>query len=81
MIDQVEAIEGATLASSAVDPKLVGIRGWLILPAIGFVLGPIIGVASLIAAISLFPDVERAGYGGVYTLELVVPVGFLGFMR
>jgi len=82
MTDQVGASEegAATTSSAAVDPKLVGIGGWLVLPAIGFVLGPIIGVVGLIAAFALFADVERAGYGGVYALKLVVQVGLLGFL-
>jgi hypothetical protein len=61
------------------DPALVGIGGWLILPAIGFVLGPIVSVIGLIAALSLFSDVNRAGYGGVYTLELMVQAGLLAY--
>jgi hypothetical protein len=80
MTDQVEASEAAATASSAVDPKLVGIGGWLVLPAIGFVLGPIIGVVGLIVAFALFSDIARAGYGGIYALELVEQVGFLGFL-
>lgn len=80
MTDRVEATEGTVPPSSAVDPKLVGIGGWLVLPAIGFVLGPIVGVVGLIAALALFSDVERAGYGGIYALELVVQVGLLAFL-
>jgi hypothetical protein len=80
MTDQAEASEGTAPASSTVDPKLVGIQGWLILPAIGFVLGPIIGVVALVAAVALFSDVERAGYGGIYLLELIVHVGLVGFL-
>lgn len=63
-----------------VDPKLVGIGGWLILTAIGFVLGTIIGVVGLIIALSLFSDVADAGYGGLYALELLVDLGLLAFM-
>jgi hypothetical protein len=37
-------------------------------------------VVSLIAALALFPDVESAGYGGIYALELVVQVGLLCFV-
>jgi hypothetical protein len=80
MTDQVEASEGAAPTSSTVDPKLVGIRGWLILPAIGFVLGPIISVVPLIAAVALFSDVQSAGEGGIYGLELAVQVGILAFL-
>lgn len=77
MTDRAEAGEGS---ASGVDPSLVGIGGWLVLPAIGFVVGPIVGVVGLIAALGLFSDVEAAGYGGIYTLELVVQVGLLAFL-
>ncbi len=62
-----------------IDPKLSGIGGWLILPAIGLVLGPIIGVIGLIASIGLYSDVARAGYGDVYALEIIVLLGLLAF--
>jgi hypothetical protein len=61
------------------DQKLVGIRGWLILPAIGFTLGLVLGVVGLIAALGLYGDVVKAGYGGIYTLEILVIFGLLGF--
>ena len=59
------------------DEKLVGIRGWLILPAIGLVLGPIGGVIGLLAASGNYSDVARAGYGAIYALELVVITGMI----
>ncbi len=59
-------------------PKDIG--GWLVLPAIGLVLGPIISVVSLIAAMALFSDVEASGYGGIYQLELLVQLGLLAFL-
>ena len=62
--------------AKGVKPQLVGIGGWLILPAIWFVLGPILGVLGLISGLALF----AAGYGGLYTLELVVKVGLLVFL-
>ena len=36
--------EQTEVTAPAVDPQLVGIGGWLVLPAIGLVLGPIGGV-------------------------------------
>jgi uncharacterized membrane-anchored protein len=63
-----------------VDQKYVGIGGWLILPAIGFVLGPIIGVIGLIASLGMYSDVARAGYGGIYTIEIIVIIGLLCFL-
>ena len=70
---------GNNSKSEDVDAKLAGIGGWLILPAIGLVLGPIIGVIGLIAAFGMYSKVERAGYGGIYALELMVVLGFLVF--
>lgn len=65
--------------SESIDPKLSGIGGWLILPAIGLILGPIIGVIGLFAAIGMYSDVARAGYGDVYAMELIVLLGLLVF--
>jgi hypothetical protein len=62
-----------------IDEKLNGIGGWLILPAIGLVLGPIIGVIGLFASLGMYNDVARAGYGGVYALELIVLFALLVF--
>ena len=76
MTENVEQLESNV---ETVDQKLVGISGWLILPAIGFVLGPIIGVIGLVVALGMYSDVARAGYGGIYTLEILVIVGLLGF--
>lgn len=75
-----EKIEQSISNVGTVDEKLVGIEGWLVLPAIGFVLGPVIGIIALIAAIGMYSGVARAGYGGIYALELIVIVGILGFM-
>ncbi len=72
--DQTEA------TGPAVEPQLAGIGGWLVLPAIGFVLTPIVGVVSLIAALGRFADVAAAGYGGLYVLELVVNLGLGAFL-
>ena len=77
MTNQEEEIERN---NAATDSKIVGIRGWLFLPAIGFFLGPIISVVSIIAAFGLFSRVQSAGYGGVYALELVVEVGMFAFL-
>lgn len=77
MANQIElTADSATL----VNEKVIGIGGWLILPAISFVIGPIVGGVSLIAAFALFSAVAEAGYGGLYALELLVEVGILIFM-
>ena len=54
MIDQVAVAEEPFPISPSVDSKLVGIRGWLILPAIGLVVGIIANVVTLIALFVMF---------------------------
>ncbi|MFZ1415500.1 MAG: DUF2569 domain-containing protein [Defluviicoccus sp.] len=76
MAENVEQLESNV---ETADQKLVGIGGWLILPAIGFVLGLLIGVVGLIDALGMYSDVARAGYGGIYKLELLMFLGMLGF--
>lgn len=61
------------------NPDLHGIKGWLILPAIGMVMGPIVTVISLIMALNMFNDVSRAGYGGLYTVSILANIGILIF--
>jgi hypothetical protein len=72
--------DGTEMTTKEVDPKLVGIRGWLVLPAIGLVLGPIVGVVSLVVGFALYSDVAVAGWGGLFAAEMVVELGLLIFM-
>ena len=69
--------------SDAVVPAVgptPGIRGWLVLPAIGMVLGPILGLVSVSTGLVYFEGVEALGYGGLYASELVVEFLFTAFM-
>ena len=77
MNNDTESTEGSP---TAVDPKLVGIGGWLILPAIGFALGPIHWVWRLIELFARFSEVADAGYRELYTFGLLVSVGLLVFL-
>jgi len=77
MTYQTEESEGSTLV---VDPKLAGIRGWLILPAIGFILSLINGVNDLSEVFDLFSVYAAAGYGGIYALMILAYIGFLVFL-
>lgn len=61
------------------DPSLFGIAGWLIMPAIGFAVGPIVGVVYLIISVASFSDVEAGDRGG-YALQVVVAATLLAFM-
>lgn len=64
----------------SVDPALVGIGGWLILPALGLVLGPIFSIVMLVMALPMYPQVEAAGFGGLFTLEILVDAALIVFM-
>jgi hypothetical protein len=74
MSEQEKAVQ-----AEAVDRSLEGIGGWLILPAIGMVLGPVVGVVGLVYALGLYSRVAQAGYGGVFTVELLVGAALLAF--
>ena len=81
-VEQVETEqpEPATETEASHTQNLVGIKGWLLLPAIGFILGPIVGAISLINALGVYPAVVKTKYAGVFTLELLVIAGLLVFM-
>ena len=63
-----------------IDQKLVGIGGWLVLPAIGFVTGLIYFPIMLIVSLVKYSEVAGAGYGGIRAIESIVLFGMLCFM-
>ena len=72
--------EGYNFASGlggAVDSKLVGIGGWLILPAIGLIVGPIISVIGIVKTFDLFSSMMGDGYGGYFMLSICIQIGLL----
>jgi hypothetical protein len=77
---QSELGPGPAGSASSVDDKLVGIRGWLVLPAIGLVVGPVLGVVSVIIMVGLFDQIAAQGFGGVLTLEILVQLGLAVFL-
>ena len=67
-------------STEAADPKLVGIRDWLILPAIGLVLGPIISIMGHIVLLGPMSGVIDTRYGGVLAISMLGEVVLLVFM-
>lgn len=65
---------GATHATE-VNPKLSGIRGWLILPAFGLVLGSIFRVMDLLTLFASYFEVAASRYGGT-AYAAAIAVGF-----
>lgn len=61
------------------DPKLVGIGGWLILPAFSLIIGPILGVLGLLSFASELPALTGSDVFGVLVLELLLGVGITLF--
>ena len=65
-------------AAQSVDPRLAGIRGWLILPAIYLVLATITTAVGLIESLGVFSSVADAGYRGLFALlEWLVLLAYL----
>jgi hypothetical protein len=60
-------------------PKPLPIGGLLLLPAIGIVLSPIVGVVALFIGLGAFTEVQAAGFGAIYALELVTTGALLAF--
>ena len=72
-------IPAAARARTASSP-LAGIRGWLILPAIGFVIGPVGQLFGIIGLVNLSADFRRAGAGGELLTMTVLNIGLLIYM-
>jgi transglutaminase-like putative cysteine protease len=78
-------------AQSSVNPRLAGIRGWLILPAIGVVLSPIVLIVTLVQNLELYgaeqwtwlTDAASEGYDALWEpvllFELAANLGLLVF--
>jgi hypothetical protein len=60
--------------------NLVGIGGWLILTAIGFILGPIIGIVAIIWELTMVSKVANAGFGVIYALKIATQTGIFALM-
>jgi len=65
------------MTEPAAGLQLVGIRGWLIVPAIGVGLGPIVLGALFLVGLSMYSQVAAAGYGRSYAFLLLVDLGIL----
>lgn len=64
-------------AAESVDPRLAGIRGWLILPAIYLVGAAIATAVRLFGWLAQFSGVTGAGYAGPFALQILVLLGYL----
>lgn len=58
---------------------MVGIRGWLIVPAIGLVVGPILSVVGLIALFAMFSRFMRGDDSATLVFVLAVEIGLTLF--
>lgn len=60
--------------------RLAGIRGWLLLPAIGFVIGPLGELLSVFALLKLSSEFERARAGNELLVLTLLKIGMLVYM-
>lgn len=63
----------------AVDPRLIGIRGWLILPAIGLVLSAIAFILGVVGCLSAFSRTESF-LRHLWALEFLVDLILLAYL-
>ena len=77
MNENVKQVESSV---EAIDQKLVGIDGWLVLPAIGFVTGLFYFPIMLIVSLVKYSEVAGTGYIGIHAIESILIFGMLCFM-
>lgn len=65
---------------AALKPRPVGIRGWLTLVAIGFILGPILSVLSFVAVAKEIYELSTPTHAGLYLLDALLHLGVLAFL-
>lgn len=56
-----------------------GIGGWLILPAIGLVLGSVLSVVGIVLLVGMSPSVPRE-YRGIFALNVLIDFGLTVFL-
>lgn len=79
MTSPVQVAEEPLSIATSVDPKLVGIRGWLFFQAVGLVISLILNAAGLIAGFIFLSDLMSDRYGAIHVLELAVGTGLMLF--
>ena len=62
---------------SQADLRLAGIRGWLILPAIGMAVSPLLGVIGLVSGLEPLDNMVNQGFGAYAIPRLIVNIGLL----
>ena len=73
MTENAEQVESSV---DDTDQELAGIDGWLLLVALGFILGPIVAVYYLAVSVSVY---FKAGCEGIYIIEPIASIGLLCF--
>jgi hypothetical protein len=65
---------------SAEKQESLAIGGWLVLPAIGLILGPIINIVNIVIYTGLIEYVINVGFPGNLTINFLAEVGMLVFL-
>ncbi len=72
--------ESSNPAADRGDPRLVGVKGWLIVPAIYLLLGATNSGLRVILSFVQFSAGASAGYPELHALSILVELGFLVFL-
>jgi len=73
-------LEVSQTIASPERSDLIGIRGWLILPAIGLAISPALGVIGIIAGLASLEKMLNRGYGAYFVPALIANVGMLIYL-
>jgi hypothetical protein len=64
----------------SVDPRLAGIGGWLVLPALGLILSAILGPVVLGLTVVALQQLPSTEYGAYFAVSILVQVGLYVFL-
>lgn len=69
-----------SMQASGVTFRTPGVAGWLVLPAIGLVIGGIGTLLGILWGLAVFPQMVATGHGGLMAIAVLIDMGMLAFL-